>query len=154
MILDHLQRSDTAADAMPEDMSWVPPMPAQRSLGSIRSRGEGSWAQTELGKVHYKLYNKEALVTQTMCVFVHGFSIPGVKHFAPIAEIVSKRGVPVLTLDLFGRGLSDRLVAPNRYDGELYTECVVGLLRALKLDKARVDILGFSMGGGVIQVLS
>jgi pimeloyl-ACP methyl ester carboxylesterase len=127
-------------------------MPAQRSLENIRSAGEGTWAQTELGKVHYKLYNREALANQTLFVMVHGFSIPGVKHFAPIAELVAKRGIPVLTLDLFGRGLSDRLAAPHRYNGELYTECVVGLLRALKLDSSRVDILGFSMGGGIIQV--
>ena len=78
----------------------------------------------------------------------HGFSISGVRHFDALAQAISERGVAVMTLDLFGRGLSDRPLL--RYDGALYTACIAGLLQATGFDRAPVDILGFSMGGGII----
>ena len=128
----------------------VPPLPAQRRLGDLRAAGEGHrWADTPHGAVHYRLYNEAALAAQPLCVLCHGFSISGVRHFDGLAAAIASRGVPVLTLDLFGRGLSDRPLV--RYDGALYTACVAGLLRTLGFDASPVDILGFSMGGAVIQ---
>jgi len=37
------------------------------------------------------------------------------------------------------------------HSNALYTACLVGLLKATKMDAQPVDILGFSMGGGIIQ---
>jgi len=128
----------------------VPPLPAQRALADIRAAGEGErWAQTPLGQVHHKLYNEDAITPERpLCVLCHGFSISGVRHFDALAQAISERGVAVMTLDLFGRGLSDRPLL--RYDGALYTACIAGLLQATGFDRAPVDILGFSMGGGII----
>lgn len=128
----------------------VPPLPRQQALLELRSVDtERTWAKTELGMVHYRLYNAEAMAAHSLVVLVHGFSIPGVQHLAPVAEALASRGLPVLVLDLFGRGLSDRPLMC--YDGALYTRCVVDLLGALQLDGKPVDLLGFSMGGQIVQ---
>mmetsp|Transcript_17005 Transcript_17005/g.48589 ORF Transcript_17005/g.48589 Transcript_17005/m.48589 type:complete len:255 (-) Transcript_17005:90-854(-) len=66
-----------------------------------------------------------------------------------MAEALASRGLPVLVLDLLGRGLSDRPLA--RYDEALYDRCVVGLLDALGLSGRPVDLLGYSMGGRIVQ---
>ena len=83
---------------------------------------------------------------------MHGFSIAGVKHFRRLAKAIGSRGVPVLIVDLFGRGLSDRLAPPARYNGELYSDQLRDTLAGLAREGVgyaggAVDILGFSMGG-------
>lgn len=122
-------------------------LPTQKSLDEVHAANPSStWAETEMGRVHYKLYNEEARKSQTLLVMVHGFS-GTTEQMAPVAETLAAKGVPVLTFDLFGRGWSDR--PQCRHNGKLYTAGVVGLLKALNHD-AQIDLFGFSMGGRVI----
>jgi len=132
----------------------VPPLPHQQSLTDIRS-GDNTgrtWAKTDLGMVHYRVYRPDAVANHRIVVLVHGFSMPGTQHMASMAEALASRGLPVLVLDLFGRGLSDRPLV--RYDGALYVRCVVDLLGALGFDGKQVDLLGFSMGGQIVQEIA
>lgn len=149
---------------LPDDgisVPFVPAFPEQHDLDSVRElrAATNTWVKTPQGFVHYRLYNGEAQATeQPLCVMVHGFSIGGVKHFSALAQEIASRGVPVLTLDLFGRGLSDRLAPPARYDAQLYTACLRDTLLGLReqglYGGGPVDILGFSMGGRIIQHFS
>ena len=134
----------------------VPPLPVQRSLADIRAelKSTNTWITTPDGLfVHYKLENAEALAAgKRLLLVVHGFAIAGVQHYGPLAKAIASRGVPVLIVDLFGRGLSDRLAPPARYNGELYSDQLRDTLAGLASEGVgytggAVDVLGFSMGG-------
>lgn len=78
-------------------------------------------------------------------LLIHGFSTPSWvwDHQVPA---LTEAGLRVLTLDLFGRGLSDR---PNAaYGPELYDRQILQLLDALKVTDP-IDIVGLSMGGAI-----
>ncbi|MBX3507275.1 MAG: alpha/beta fold hydrolase [Parvibaculum sp.] len=99
------------------------------------------------GTVHYRLEGPE---NGQLVVLVHGFATPSViwaQYFKPLTEA----GYRVLAFDNYGRGLSDR--PDTVYDADLFDNQLSGLLDALGVNR-RVDLVGYSMGGGIVTVFA
>jgi pimeloyl-ACP methyl ester carboxylesterase len=92
------------------------------------------------GVTHYDLSGPP---NGPVVVLVHGFSVPGFAWERNVPAL-TEAGFRVLTLDLYGRGYSDR---PDvTYDLDLYIRQIDELLTALKIYQP-VDIAGISLGG-------
>ncbi|HAC59081.1 MAG TPA: hypothetical protein DCF73_12095 [Rhodobiaceae bacterium] len=106
-----------------------------------------SFLELPEGTVHYRLEGPE---DGQLVVLVHGFSTPSIiwsRYFKPLTDA----GYRVLAFDIYGRGLSDR---PNTiYNADLFDSQLTGLLDALGINR-RVDIVGYSMGGGVVAIFA
>jgi len=82
---------------------------------------------------------------------VHGLTRNG-RDFDTLARRLVAQGYRVVCPDLPGRGASDRLSDPSRYQVSQYvTDCVTLIAR---LDVERVDWIGTSLGGLVAMVLA
>lgn len=66
-------------------------------------------------------------------------------------EVAIEKGIPVLTLDLYGRGFSDN--PDTAYTLELFANQVIQLLDFLEIDE-KVNIAGPSMGGAVLSQIA
>ena len=83
-------------------------------------------------------------------VMVHGLSTPRVIFMQNVGALV-EAGYRVLTYDHFGYGFSDR---PNIKQGkQLYDDELTELLVALGI-KTAVNLIGYSMGGGISAVFA
>lgn len=106
-----------------------------------------SFLELPEGTVHYRLEGPE---DGQLVVLVHGFATPSViwsRYFKPLTDA----GYRVLAFDNYGRGLSDR--PDTIYNADLFDSQLTGLLDALGIDR-RVDIVGYSMGGGIVTVFA
>ena len=106
-----------------------------------------SFLELPEGTVHYRLEGPE---DGQLVVLVHGFATPSViwsQYFKPLTDA----GYRVLAFDNFGRGLSDR--PDTAYDTDLFDNQLSGLLDALGVNR-RVDLVGYSMGGGIVTVFA
>jgi pimeloyl-ACP methyl ester carboxylesterase len=110
----------------------------------VRKAAGGSYAKIADGVVHYQVSGPD---TARAVVLVHGFSVP-YYIWDPVWDTLSKAGLHVIRLDLFGRGYSDRPEAV--YSAALFDRQVIGLLDALKITQP-IDIAGLSMGGEVAE---
>jgi pimeloyl-ACP methyl ester carboxylesterase len=109
----------------------------------VRSRAPGSFVGLAHGKVFYELAGPE---DGRLVVLVHGFSVPSFV-WDPTFEELLAQGFRVLRYDLYGRGYS---VRPDvAYNRTLYVEQLRELLASLGIDHG-VDLVGLSMGGGII----
>jgi pimeloyl-ACP methyl ester carboxylesterase len=94
-----------------------------------------------------KIYYAEAGAHGTPIILVHG---SGANHLAwglqmrPLAQVAR-----VIALDLPGHGKSD---LPGRPTVDGYRDAVIGLLDALKIDRA--VIAGHSLGGAIAQTIA
>ena len=99
------------------------------------------------GVTYYRLANGESCTTAD--VLVHGFSVPSY-IWDPTYNFLVSKGRCVVTLDLYGRGLSDN---PDvAYTDQLFATQVLELLDHLTIEKA--NLLGLSNGGRVVSQLA
>ncbi len=105
-------------------------------------KGE-SFVRLSDGVTHYQWQGPE---TGRKVVLVHGFSSP---YFIwdRTAPALAQAGFRVLRLDLYGRGLSERL--QTEYTGDVFDRQLLELLDTLGV-KEPVDLVGLSMGGAIV----
>lgn len=77
-------------------------------------------------------------------VCLHGLTRNS-KDFDAVAPVIAAQGRRVITMDVRGRGRSDRSQNPRDYSPAIYAADTIGLLDALGIGKA--IFLGTSMGG-------
>ncbi len=108
----------------------------------VRIQLGGDYVKLESGTISYYLKGTES---GEVVVLVHGFTTP--KYvFDSNVDALTSAGYRVLAFDQYGRGYSDR---PDVvYDKNFYDQVLINLLDALKIKKP-VNILGYSMGGGI-----
>ena len=135
--------------------SWaMTPHPSTDDYDSItkdsafrKTISTGAFAGLTKGHVYYE-YSKKG--SGSPLVLVHGFSVPSYIWDSTFVK-AKARGIPVLRLDLYGRGFSDNPDVP--YNVELFANQVVGLLDHLGIDES-VHLMGLSMGGAVISQIA
>jgi pimeloyl-ACP methyl ester carboxylesterase len=101
------------------------------------------FAKLSDGVTHYQWQGPEG---GHKVVLVHGFSSP---YFIwdRTVPVLAQSGFRVLRLDLYGRGLSERLTTD--YTGDVYDRQLLELLDVLGV-KEPVDLVGLSMGGAIV----
>lgn len=102
-----------------------------------------SFVRLRDGVTHYQWQGPE---TGRRVVLVHGFSSPYFVWDRNVTAL-TQAGFRVLRLDLYGRGLSERL--QSEYTGDVFDRQLLGLLDALNV-KEPVDLVGLSMGGAIV----
>lgn len=110
----------------------------------VRAQASGMFLDLPGGTTHYEIAGPPS---GQVVLLVHGFSVPYYiwdTSFHALADA----GFRVVRYDLVGRGFSDRPDVP--YNGELFEQQIVDLVRALKL-KQPIDVIGLSMGGAVVM---
>ena len=135
--------------------SWaLAPNPSTDKYDSItkdaafrKTISTGNFAGLNPGHVYYEHSKNGA---GNLLVLVHGFSVPSYIWDSTFAK-AKARGIPVLRLDLYGRGFSDNPEGP--YNVELFANQVVGLLDHLGINDP-VHLMGLSMGGAVISQIA
>jgi len=110
---------------------------------AARTQQGGSYVKLPDGITHYELTGPE---TGQVVVLVHGFSLPMWVWDAQV-EPLTQAGFRVLRYTMFGRGYSDRPEAD--YSQAFYRKQLFDLLNTLKIQQP-VDLVGHSMGGGVV----
>ncbi|RHX92636.1 alpha/beta hydrolase [Leptospira stimsonii] len=108
-----------------------------------RSKSGGTFIETPDGFVHYKFDGPK---NGDVVVLVPGFSNP-LFIYEPLSKILQEEGFRVLTMDLFGRGLSDR--PDTIYNPELFERELLHLFKSLNIQKP-VNLIGTSMGGIIV----
>jgi pimeloyl-ACP methyl ester carboxylesterase len=113
----------------------------------VRTQLGGDYVQLESGTISYYLKGSES---GEVVFLVHGAITP--KYvFDHNVDALTAAGFRVLAFDQYGRGYSDR---PDVvYDKNFYDQVLINLLEALKIKKP-VNILGYSMGGGIATVFT
>jgi pimeloyl-ACP methyl ester carboxylesterase len=101
-----------------------------------------SFVRLSDGVTHYEWQGPE---TGRKVMLVHGFSSPYFIWDRNVSAL-AQAGFRVLRLDLYGRGLSDRL--QTEYTGDVFDRQLLELLDALDV-KEPVDLVGLSMGGAI-----
>lgn len=102
-----------------------------------------SFVRLSDGTTHYQWQGPE---NGRKVVLVHGFSSPYFIWDRNVSAL-AQAGFRVLRLDLYGRGLSDRL--QTEYTGDVFDRQLLELLDALDV-KEPVDLVGLSMGGLIV----
>src|SRR5437879_5775524 len=85
---------------------------------------------------------------------VHGFSSSFQRNWKNTAwvEFLTKHGYQVIGLDVRGHGGSEKLYRPDAYATERMSGDLLNLLDHLNV--ARADLMGYSMGGGIVLRLA
>ncbi len=99
------------------------------------------------GFTYYK--NNSIISNKLPVVLVHGFSVPSYIWDVTYQKLNSE-GFNVITLDLYGRGLSKNV--EKDYTDELFANQVINLLDYLNIEKA--NFIGLSNGGRVISKIT
>ena len=107
----------------------------------------GDFVKLSAGYTYYEYENRES---DTVLVFVHGFSVPGYIWDSTYYAAIDK-GYGALRFDTYGRGASDN---PDVvYNDELYTLQLKELLDILEISN-KINLLGLSYGGRIISVFA
>jgi pimeloyl-ACP methyl ester carboxylesterase len=106
-----------------------------------RKAPNGKFIQLSQGVTHYELGGPDGGRT---VLLIDGFSTP-YNIWDPTFNGLTKAGFRVLRYDLYGRGFSDRPVAP--YDGNFFDRQALDLIDTLGIQQ--VDVGGLSMGGPI-----
>ncbi|RKF13912.1 alpha/beta hydrolase [Roseovarius spongiae] len=115
----------------------------RRPVAARRRAGHSaSVAKLPQGVTHYRWRGPE---DGAVAVCVHGLTTPGIV-WDRIADALAARGYRVLTYDLFGRGLSDRV--RGEQDAAFFTRQLADLLDALGVGDD-ITLFGYSMGGAI-----
>jgi pimeloyl-ACP methyl ester carboxylesterase len=107
---------------------------------------EGQFIQLDAGHTYYN-YSPG---TGTPLVLVHSFSVPSYQ-WDHTTDLAIERGLPVISLDLYGRGNSSN--PDTTYTVELFADQVIQLLDHLGIQE-KVNLSGISMGGRVISQIA
>jgi len=108
-----------------------------------RRAATGEFAELSNGVIHYEWHGP---VTGPVIVLVHGLTTPSFIWRDQIPAL-TRAGYRVLTFDHFGRGFSDRPYGPQNLD--FYVQEMDELFAAVDL-RPGYDLLGYSMGGGIV----
>lgn len=108
----------------------------------LQTRASGAIAHLTRGATHYRWAGKAGA---PIVVCIHGLSTPSYVFAATERSLVSL-GYRVLSYDLYGRGLSDRV--PGRQNMVFFLSQLRELLRDQGIDEP-LTVLGFSMGGQI-----
>ena len=106
-----------------------------------------TFIKTKLGVLCYKYHGPP---DGHLLIMMHGWSYPK-EVFNQNIDDLTDSGFKVLTFDHFGRGCSDR--PKVKHDANFYELEVLGLLKALKIEKP-FYLLGYSMGGAVASIFT
>ena len=95
-------------------------------------------------KIYYEIHGQGVPV-----VLLHGFSSSFARNWLHLGwvDLLTARDYQVIGLDLRGHGNSDKPHDPASYGTEVMSRDVLNLLEHLTIKK--VNLLGFSMGGGI-----
>lgn len=121
---------------------WLLAHATETPLEDARAEPRGQFIQLTDGKTHYAWHGSD---TGPVMVCIHGLSTPSYVWGALIPHLVVQ-GYRVLTYDLYGRGLSDRVEGPQTR--EFFLRQLRQLLAALEITD-RVTLCGYSMGGRI-----
>lgn len=94
---------------------------------------------------YYKWQHDDVALPQRTIVCVHGLTRNGRDFDYLASHLASTQPVRVISVDIAGRGLSDRLVNPADYNYATYVQDMLALLAHLGV--GMVDWVGTSMGG-------
>jgi pimeloyl-ACP methyl ester carboxylesterase len=109
---------------------------------------EDYFAAADGVRIHYRDYQPEAARgTPVLCL--HGLT-RNERDFEALAPRIVELGRRVIVPTQRGRGRSDRDPQPERYNPGVYVADMLGLLDALRIDKA--VFIGTSMGGGMTMI--
>jgi pimeloyl-ACP methyl ester carboxylesterase len=109
----------------------------------VRRAAPGQFIEIADGIIHYELHGP---VTGPVIVMVHGLTTPSFVWRDQIPAL-TRAGYRVLTFDHFGRGYSDRPM--GKQDLAFFMRELDGVLDGLEVH-AGYDLLGYSMGGGIV----
>lgn len=109
---------------------------------TMQDRAPGRIADLPRGRTHFRWHGPE---TGPLALCIHGLSTPSYV-FAATDRSLASLGYRVLSYDLYGRGLSDRV--PGRQDAEFFLTQLRDLLRHQHVSGEMV-VLGFSMGAQI-----
>ena len=109
----------------------------------VRRGAAGDFMNLPDGIIHYEWHGP---LSGPVIVMVHGLTTPSFIWRDQIPAL-TRAGHRVLTFDHFGRGFSDRPYA--RHDMDFFVRELDGILDTLGV-KAGYDLLGYSMGGGIV----
>ena len=107
-----------------------------------RAAAPGTCVALSQGLTHIRWHGP---VRGPVIVAIHGLTTPS-PVFDDLAGRLAHLGYRVLTYDLYGRGLSDRV--PGRQDATFFLRQLDDLLTELRLDQD-VILMGYSMGGAI-----
>ncbi|MEM1237504.1 MAG: alpha/beta hydrolase [Pseudomonadota bacterium] len=111
--------------------------------GAVRQTAPGKFIKLRHGQTHYRL---DGDPRHPLLVCIHGWSTASYV-WEPLREPLRDKKYRLLTYDLYGRGYSDRPDLPH--SAELFTTQLAELLSNLGLDRAAINVLGYSMGGAI-----
>ena len=109
----------------------------------VRRNAPGEFIEIAGGVIHYQWHGP---TTGPVVVMVHGLTTPSFVWRDQIPAL-TRAGYRVLTFDHFGRGYSDRPV--GQQDLSFFMNELESVLDTLKV-RAGYDLLGYSMGGGIV----
>eukprot|EP00753_Platysulcus_tardus_P008078 PLAT156.6.p2 GENE.PLAT156.6~~PLAT156.6.p2 ORF type:complete len:361 (+),score=180.72 PLAT156.6:1558-2640(+) len=112
---------------------------------------QGKWVATgsDGEETHYILTGPAA---GGLIVFQSGIG-SSADALLPLARRLNDAGYRTLLFDIYGRGWSDSPVV-SAYTKDVYVGQLRSLLAKLKLDDKPVTLLGYSMGGAVVQLFA
>ena len=110
---------------------------------SVRRATPGQFVRLTDGYTHYEIAGPP---TGHVVVLAAGFSVP-YYIWDPTFTALTGAGLRVLRYDYYGRGFSDRPDVP--YTQAFYVRQLAELLDSLRVT-ASIDLVGLSLGGGVI----
>jgi pimeloyl-ACP methyl ester carboxylesterase len=111
-------------------------------LSAAQAQAPGAFVTLQHGKVFYRVAGP---ANGAPVILVHGFSVPDF-IFDGTRRQLADAGFHVISLDLYGRGWSDR---PDVvYDRDLFAGQLGQLMDALNIKRA--SLVGISMGGAVV----
>lgn len=115
----------------------------QPMTANVRRNAPGDFVEIAGGVIHYQWHGP---VTGPVIVMVHGLTTPSFVWRDQVPAL-TQAGYRVLTFDHFGRGYSDRPM--ERQDMAFFIRELDGVLDGLNV-RAGYDLLGYSMGGGIV----
>lgn len=118
---------------------------------TLTQMGVDQFVELSFGRVHYiyRPSSSSSSSSQTLNIFVHGFSIPMQIWEDIFQYVANENNEACLIFDLYGRGWSDAPSVPMNVD--LFVSQLAELLYALNLPYEKYNLFGVSMGGMIVQ---
>eukprot|EP00945_MAST-04E_sp_MAST-4E-sp1_P003880 g3880.t1 len=111
---------------------------------------DGHYVKLSKGRTFYRMYNEHCSPDKCPIVLVHGF-VGSSEYFKPLVQCLLRTERRIIAIDLYGRGHSD--FVDEKHDENLFAHQVLELLIVLNIT-VPIDLVGYSMGGGVVVRLA